>query len=85
MEIGNDIMLVNPEAQYLALSTNQKYHISLTATKINNCKSLFSFKLCIGLELSSKRTKTETCEGSLYHNPKSSLEVSNLKNLNRNS
>lgn len=85
LAIGNNIMLINPDAQYLAVSVNHEYHISLTETQINNCKSLFSFKLCVGLEYISKRTETETCEVSLYYDPDSSLDVCYLKYLNTNS
>lgn len=41
----DNIVIVDPNTQYLAVSLNQEYHFSLTETQLYNCISLFYFKL----------------------------------------
>jgi len=78
---NGNIVLINPDTQYLAVSLDNEYHFSLKELQYYKCKSQFSFKLCIGLESIFKRTKKENCEVSLYNNPDSQLDTCHFRYL----
>ena len=78
------IVLIEPDTQYLAVSLNSEFHFSLTESQYINCKTLFSYKLCIGLEFIFKRTETDNCEVSLYNNPEKLSDICNLRYLSVN-
>lgn len=78
------IVLIEPDTQYLAVSLNSEFHFSLTESQYINCKTLFSYKLCIGLEFIFKRTKTNNCEISSYNNPEKLSGICNLRYLSTN-
>lgn len=78
------IVLIKPDTQYLAVSSNSEFHFSLTESQYMNCKTLFSYKLCLGLEFIFKRVKTDNCEVSLYNNPEKLSDICNLRYLSMN-
>jgi len=78
------IVLIKPDTQYLAVSLNSEFHFSLTESQYINCKTLFSYKLCLGLEFISKRVKSDNCEVSLYNNPERLSDMCNLRYLSMN-
>lgn len=78
------IVLIKPDTQYLAVSLNSEFHFSLTESQYLNCKTLFSYKLCLGLEFIFKRTETDNCEVSLYNNPENLSDICNLRYLSVN-
>ncbi|KAL4085475.1 hypothetical protein QTP88_027333 [Uroleucon formosanum] len=50
---GN-IVIIEPQAQYLAISDTNEYHFSLTDDQYEKCETLFSFRLCVNPEAISK-------------------------------
>jgi len=75
------IVLIKPDTQYLVVSLNSEFHFSLTESQYLYCKTLFSYKLCLGLEFIFKRTETDNCEISLYNNPEKLSDICNLRYL----
>ncbi|KAL4126625.1 hypothetical protein QTP88_010837 [Uroleucon formosanum] len=58
---GN-IVIIEPQAQYLAISDTNEYHFSLTDDQYEKCETLFSFRLCVNPEAISKFIHQENCE-----------------------
>lgn len=79
---NGSFVIIDPETQYLAISQNNEYHFSLSENQYQNCKSLFSFKLCVGIQSINKHMEKENCEESLFNNPENSLEKCNIKYVN---
>lgn len=80
---GN-ILIIEPQAQYLAISDTNEYHFSLTDDQYEKCETLFSFKLCINPEAISKSKHQDDCEVSLYNSPYQTIGTCNFKYLNLN-
>lgn len=55
---GN-IVIIEPQTQYLAINDTNEYNFSLTENQYERCTTLFSFKLCVNPEAISKSTYQE--------------------------
>ena len=80
---GN-IIIIEPQAQYLAISDTNEYHFSLTDDQYEKCETLFSFKLCVNPEAISKCIHQENCEVSSNNSPYQTIGACNFKYLNLN-
>ncbi|KAL4088509.1 hypothetical protein QTP88_023603 [Uroleucon formosanum] len=80
---GN-IVIIEPQAQYLTISDTNEYHFSLTDDQYEKCETLFSFRLCVNPEAISKFIHQENCELSLYNSPFQTIGACNFKYLNLN-
>lgn len=76
--------IIEPQAQYLAISDTNEYHFSLTDNQYEKCETLFSFKLCVNPEAISKSKHQDNCEVSLYNSPYQTIGTCNFKYLNLN-
>jgi len=81
---GSNFVLIEPQSQYLAISTNNEYHVSMTETQYDKCKILFSFKLCVDPVPINKHNDHNNCEVSLYNSPEYPIRNCNLKYLSVN-
>lgn len=65
---NNTIVLITPEVEYLALSTNNEKFFVLTENQWKMCKKIKHVKLCKGNQPVYQRSKSDSCEISLLSN-----------------
>lgn len=73
------LILINPEIDYLALSTDNEKFFSFTSDNWETCKPVKNGKICKGDQLIHHRSEAQLCEVAVLFNAQTFPETCNLK------